>query len=588
MIRSVRFCSTAVALAVGTAVAGLAVRTPLAAQQRPEVHGNEAAVVADHPLAAAAGADVLRRGGNAVDAAVTMAAVLAVVRPHMNGLGGDAFALIRDGRSGRVRALNGSGRSGAGATPAAFRALGYDAMPGSGVHSVTVPGAVGAWAEALRRHGTIDLAAALQPAIGYATRGFVVSEKLAADIAAARGRIESDSAMAAVFLPGGQPPEAGSVLRQPDLARSLSFIARSGAGAMYTGDIATSIARFMAAENGLIGAADLAEHSSTWQEPIATDYEGHRILQFPPNTQGVALLMQMNMAAPFDLRALGHNHVDYIHTLVEIWKLAAAERDRHITDPAFAEIPLDRLLSPEYARALLESWRTVEPTTAVDTTPRVGATPHVGTTPHVDTTPHVGTTSHVGTTPHDDGDTVFLAVVDAQGNAVSMIQSLFSSFGSGRMVPGTGIVLHNRGGLFSLEPRHINIIAPRKRTYHTLAPAMALRRDGSLFMTFGTPGGDGQMQTLLQVFNNVALFRMTPQRAVEAPRWRLHANGRLQIEDAVSAATRDELIRFGHTLLLAETGVSADLGGAQIILVTPAGAKLVGADPRREAYGIAW
>lgn len=558
MIRSVRFCNTAVTLAVGAAVAGLALFTPLAAQQRPEVHGNEAAVVADHPLAAAAGADVLRRGGNAVDAAVTMAAVLAVVRPHMNGLGGDAFALIRDGRSGRVRALNGSGRSGAGATPAAFRALGYETMPGSGVHSVTVPGAVGAWAEALRRHGTIDLAAALQPAIGYATRGFVVSEKLAADIAAARRRIETDSAMAAVFLPGGQPPEPGSVLRQPDLARSLTLIARSGAGAMYTGEIAASIDRFMVAENGLIAAADLAGHSSTWQEPIDTEFHGHRVLQFPPNTQGVALLLQMNMAALFDLRALGHNEADYIHTLVEIWKLAADQRDRHITDPAFAEIPLDRLLSTEHARSLLETWRTAAPTTSVDST------------------------------PHDDGDTVFLAVVDAQGNAVSLIQSLFSSFGSGRMVPGTGIVLHNRGGLFSLEPGHINIVAPRKRTYHTLAPAMALRQDGSLFMAFGTPGGDGQMQTLMQVFNNVVLFRMTPQRAVEAPRWRLHANGRLQIEDAVPDAIRDELARFGHTLLFAETGVSADLGGAQMILVTPAGAKLVGADPRREAYGIAW
>jgi gamma-glutamyltranspeptidase len=531
---------------------------PAVAQQRPEVQGNDAAVVADHPLAAAAGADVLRRGGNAVDAAVTMAAVLAVVRPHMNGIGGDAFLLLREGRSGRIRALNGSGRSGSAATPDTLRALGYESMPLTGIHSVTVPGAVAAWSEALRRHGTISLAAALQPAIGYAERGFVVSEKLASDIAAARRRIEGDPAMAAVFLPGGEPPAAGSVLRQPDLARSLAVIARSGMDALYTGELAARIDGFMTAEHGLIAAADLAAHSSTWQEPIAAMYQGARVLQFPPNTQGIALLMQMNMAGLFDLRSLGHNQPDYVHTLVEIWKLVAAERDRHVTDPAFAEIPLDAMLSVEHARALLETWRTTQPTP-----------------------------SATEGRPDGDGDTVFLGVVDGQGYAVSMIQSLFNSFGSGRMVPGTGIVLHNRGGLFSLDPAHINVIAPGKRTYHTLAPAMALRGDGSLFMVFGTPGGDGQMQTLMQVFNNVVLFGMTPQRAVEAPRWRLHANGTLQIEDGVAAPVRAALEQFGHAVRTQE-GVSADLGGAQIILVTPSGARLVGADPRREAYGIAW
>jgi gamma-glutamyltranspeptidase len=529
----------------------------LMAQDRPEVQGREAAVVADHPLAAAAGMDVLRRGGNAVDAAVTMAAVLAVVRPHMNGVGGDAFLLIHEGRSGRVRAVNGSGRAPAAATPAVLRELGYAAMPDTGLHSVTVPGAVRAWAEALRRHGTIPLDDALAPAIRYAEHGFAVSEKLAADIASSRRRLESDPALAAVFLPAGVPPAAGSLLHQHDLARTLRQIAREGADVLYIGDIAQRIDRFMLAAGGLLTIADLAEHSTLWQEPIATRYAGYRVLGFPPNSQGLALLLQMNLAELYDLEAMGHNSAAYVHTLVELKKLAFAERDRYVTDPSFAEIPLDRLLSKEHARELVDRFRTM-PAAAADSARTEG-----------------------------DGDTVFLGVVDRHGNAVALIQSLFSSFGSGRMVPGTGIVLHNRGALFSLDEDHVNVLAPGKRTYHTLAPAMALRPDGTLYMVFGTPGGDGQTQTLLQVFNNITLFGMTAQRAVEAPRWRSLMDGTLQVDAGMPQAERDRLTALGHQLQLQETPSPA-LGGAQVIVITNAGARAVGADPRREAYGIAW
>jgi gamma-glutamyltranspeptidase/glutathione hydrolase len=523
-------------------------------QDRAEVHGMHAAVVADHPLAAAAGAETLRRGGNAVDAAVTMAAVLAVVRPHMSGLGGDAFLLIREGRSGRVHALNGSGRAGERATLAEFRARGITAMPQTGLLSVTVPGAVRAWADALRRHGTISLETALAPAIRYAIDGFPVSEKLAADLAASRSTLAADPALAAVFLPRGEPPAQGTMLRQPDLGRSLQLIAQDGADALYTGELARGIVAFMSQESGLIGASDLAQHSSTWQQPISTTYAGYRVLAFPPNTQGVALLLQMNLAELFDLRAMGHNGADYVHTLVELKQLAFVERDRHITDPAFADIPLDTLLSKEFARELAAR-----------------------------------RTQHSASERSGDGsgDTVFACVVDGQGNAVALIQSLYHSFGSGRMVPGTGVVLHNRGALFSLEEGHINAIAPRKRPYHTLAPAMALHADNSLFLVFGTPGADGQTQTQLQVFNNIVLFGMTPQRAVEAARWRSYADGLLQIEDGVPPAVRARLSELGHRLRLV-TGRSAELGGAQVILVSPDGTRATGADPRREAYGIAW
>jgi gamma-glutamyltranspeptidase/glutathione hydrolase len=274
--------------------------------------------------------------------------------------------------------------------------------------------------------------------------------------------------------------------------------------------------------------------------------------------------MQMNMAGLYDLRALGHNDPRYIHTLVEVKKLAFAERDRYVTDPSFAEVPLDRLLSPEHARALLDALGTTS-----------GAAPADAAPPRADAA------------RNGDGDTVFLGVVDQHGNAVALIQSLYHSFGSGRRVPGTGIVRHNRGGLFSLYDRNINVIAPGKRTYHTLAPALAVRDDGSLYMVFGTPGSDGQTQTLLQVFNNIALFGMTPQRAVEAPRWRSWPDGRLQIESGVSAQVRAALTALGHRIDVEESP-SADLGGAQVIVITSAGVKAVGADPRREAYGIAW
>jgi gamma-glutamyltranspeptidase/glutathione hydrolase len=534
----------------------------LDAQSRPEVQGREAAVVAGHPLAAAAGMDVLRRGGNAVDAAVTMAAVLAVVRPHMNGVGGDAFLLMREGRSGRVHALNGSGRSPATATREAMRALGHSEMPRTGIHSVTVPGAVRAWADALRRHGTITLDDALAPAIRYAEHGFAVSKKLAADIAANRDRIAEDAALAAVFLPDGAPPEPGTLLYQRDLARTLQQIARDGADVLYIGDLARRIDTFMRGAGGLLTIADLAEHSSLWQVPIETSYAGYRVLAFPPNSQGVALLMQLNMAELYDVAAMGHNSTTYVHTLVEVKKLAFAERDRYVTDPSFAEIPLERLVSKEHARRLSDSLRnagvTSPPQRAGESEARDG-----------------------------DGDTVFLGVVDQHGNAVALIQSLFHAFGSGRMVPGTGIILHNRGGLFSLDEDHVNALAPGKRTYHTLAPAMALRADGSLYMVFGTPGSDGQTQTLVQVFNNIALFGMTAQEAVEAPRWRSWEDGRLQIDIGVPQSSRDGLAALGHQLELLETP-SADLGGAQVIVITQTGAKAVGADPRREAYGIAW
>jgi gamma-glutamyltranspeptidase/glutathione hydrolase len=525
---------------------------------RPDVGGIEAAVTSDHVLASAAGTEVLKRGGNAVDAAITMAAVLTVVRPHMNGVGGDNFMLIRLAKTGEILALNGSGRAGSKATPAFFREKNLSSIPGSGILSVSVPGAVRAWADALQRHGTITLAQALQPAIRYAERGFPVSPRLNIDITESKRKLTADPELARIFLPNGEAPAVGSLLKQPELGRTLRAIATSGPDVLYKGSLAKQIAQFIDREGGLVTAADLAAHRSTWEKPISTTYLGHPVIAFPPNTQGVTLLEQLNLAELGDLKAAGRNSADYIHTLVEGAKLAYADRDKYIADPKFSEVPVERLISKEYAADLARRLR--DKLKAND----------------------------AGANANRDGsgDTIFLGVVDKYGNAVSMIQSLFAAFGSGRMVPGTGITLHNRGNLFELDTTHANVVAPGKRPFHTLCPAMVLNPDRSLKMIVGTPGGDGQPQTLTQVITNIMQFGLTPQQAVEAPRFRWYGRERVGVEPGIGAEVRDALTKRGHQVTLQEP--SEEFGGAQVILVTPTGGKVAGADPRREAYAIAW
>lgn len=528
------------------------------AMMRPDVIGREGAVVSDHALASAAGAEVLRNGGNAIDAAITMAAVLAVVRPHMNGIGGDNFLLIRDARTNRVYALNGSGRAGALATPAFFASRKLTRVPGSGIMSVSVPGAVRAWEDALKRFGTITLSAALQPAIAYAERGFPVSTRLSRDIAAESTKVAADTALRRIFLVDGSAPKPGTILVQSELARSLRTIASGGADALYSGSLAQLIAQFIDREGGLLSAADLTSHRSSWQEPISTTYAGKTVLAFPPNSQGMTFLEMLNIAESVMPADEGPHSAAMIHALAEASKLAYQDRDRFLADPEFSAVPVERLISKAYAadRARVIRRDTVVAPAGSDAV-RDG-----------------------------NGDTIYLAVVDKDGNAVSMIQSLFASFGSGRMVPGAGITLHNRGALFELDSAHPNVIAPGKRPFHTLSPAMALNPDGSVAMAFGTPGGDGQPQTLVQVLNNVLRHGMTPQQAVEAARWRVFGGTRLGVEPGIDSTTRAALERRGHVVRVQQP--SADFGGAQMILIHSSGARMTGADPRREAYAVVW
>lgn len=541
------------------------------AQERPTAAGIDAAVVSDHPLASAAGARVLQRGGNAVDAAITMAGVLSVVRPHMNGVGGDAFMMIYDAKSKKVYVLNGSGRAGSNATPALFQQRGLKEVPTYGILSVTVPGAVQAWSDVLKRFGTISLATALKPGIDYAERGFPLTPKFHADLVTLKDRLAEDPALASVILRDGEVPAAGTLIRQPDLARTLRLIAERGPDAMYRGELAQKIAAFMSKEGGLLTAADLARHHSDWVEPLSTAFHGYRVLALPPNSQGVALLMQLNVGERLDLKAMGHNSAEYIGNLVQIKKAVFAERDKYVADPAFTNVPVERLLSRDHTAELLAS-RTAS-------VPRGGPIPDDGTV-----TLRPGS---FGSDRHWEGDTVCLITTDKAGNVVVLIESLFHFLGSGRMVPGTGILLHNRGSNFSLTPGHVNVMAPGKRPYHTLSPAMVLDSTGTPYFAMATPGGDGQTQTLLQVMYNIVLFGMDPQAAVEAPRWRSHEDLKLALEPGIGDGVAKELARRGHSVVVHPP--SEEYGGAQVILIHPKSrARITGADERREAFSIAW
>ncbi len=542
--------------------------TRYAPQNRPDVRGLTGAVSAGHPLAAQAGLRVLQEGGNATDAVIAMAAVLAVVRPHMNGIGGDAFGIFYDGESGAVDALNASGRAGSAATPEFFASAGVERVPGTGAMSVSVPGAVAGWVDAHQRFGSLDFAHLLVPAIDYARGGFPVSTRLAQDFEEQGGAL--NRAGQELYLPGGAAPAVGSLLINEPLARSLEAIATGGKSAYYEGAIGQRLAAFVNERGGHLEVDDFRDHRSEWVEPVRGDYLGHSILVMPPNTQGITQLAFMEMAKVRSVGELGHNSAAYLHTLIELKKLAFADRDRWVADPAMAEVPVDALLDPDYLRQRAEL---VDAQQAAES-----VAPGIG---HDDY-------SRADKRRQDSGDTVYITAVDQWGNAVSWIQSNFAGFGSGLLETETGILLHNRGSLFSLEAGHPNQVAPGKRPYHTLSPLMALYPDGGFAFALGTPGGDSQTQSLLQIVNNMLLFDMTPQQAIEAPRFRSSAGLAVAIEDRVAGDTLRQLEDLGHRLTLIQ-GWTATFGGAQMIHYAPnTGVLTAAADPRREAYALAY
>ena len=542
--------------------------TGYALQNRPDVRGMQGAVSSDHPLATQAGLRVLHEGGNATDAIIAMAGVLAVVRPHMNGIGGDAFGIFYDGQTREVTALNASGRAGELATPEFFQTAGVDRIPGSGALSVSVPGAVAGWVDAHARYGTKDFQALLEPAINYAKNGFPVSTRLAMDFEEQGGSL--NRAGKDLFLPGGSPPAVGSLLVNEALADSLETIAREGKNGYYNSAIGEQLAAFITEQGGHLRATDFANHTSTWVEPLRGNYLDYTFLVMPPNTQGVTQLALMEMSKHHPLESLGHNSAEYLHTLIELKKLAFADRDRWVADPEHADVPVAELLDTDYLQGrsdLVNSDQAAESVEPGFSNPDF---------------------SNLDKDRDDAGDTVYLTAVDQWGNAVSWIQSNFAGFGSGLLESQTGILLHNRGALFSLDTGHPNEVAPGKRPYHTLSPLMALYPDGGFALTMGTPGGDSQTQSLLQISHNMMIFGMTPQQAIEAPRFRSLRGVSVAIEDRIQPEVLFELESLGHSLQVIP-GWTATFGGAQMIFYDRETEVLTAAaDPRREAYSLAY
>jgi gamma-glutamyltranspeptidase len=530
---------------------------------RPVAYGAQGLVAAAHPAATLAGLEVLKGGGNVVDAAIAVNAALAVVQPHMCGLGGDLFALLYHAPSGEVVFLNGAGRSGSRAGIEALRGRGLAAIPFIGPLAVSVPGCVDAWAALAARYGTLSLGELLKPAIALAADGFPVSDLLAQTIRE-RAPVIEDPEWHRVYAPDGQAPAAGDRLRQPDLARSLSLVAEGGADALYRGELGARLVRHVAAGGGFLTPEDLAGHASRWQPPVATTYRGATVWQTPPPTHGLTVLQALNLLEGFDLGALTHHSPAHLHLLVEAIKVAYADRDRFIGDPDHVKVPVAGLLDKVYAarrRALID--------------PRRAAT---------------------GLSCGDPvGDTTGFVAADAAGSVIAVIQSLYFGFGSGVVPPGTGITLHNRGAAFSLDPASPSVLAPGKQPFHTLIAALVLR-DAVPVAALATMGGHAQPQTHVQVLTNLLDFGMDPQEAIERPRFvqgRMRPTDsadRLRVEARVPARVRAVLARRGHLLdVVAERAVT--MGHAHGVTVSDrAGSRLLagGADPRGDGIALGY
>jgi len=454
------------------------------------VFASHGMVACAHYLATQAGIQILMQGGNAIDAAIAANATMTVVYPSTCSAGGDVFMLIWDAKSRNLYALNGSGRAPKGMTPELFAAQGFKQIPERGPLSINVPGAVDGWFEAMGRFGTLDAETVFAPAIAYAEEGMPVTSKLSDWLSqAAVPVLKRWESSAGVYLPDNRPPRTGDVLRQSHLATTYRMLAREGRDAFYHGPIAREITDYVQQSGGVLSMEDMQKHHSDWVEPISTNYRGYDIFEFPPNSQGLTALEMLNIIEGYNLKSLGYQTPEYLHIMLEAKKLAFADRDQYISDPDFVDVPVERLLSKDHAaqqRTRINLHRA---------TPRVAAG------------------------LEKDGDTMYLCVADAEGNVVSLIQSLYFGFGSGVVGGDTGVMLHNRGSYFSLDPRHVNYLQPGKRTMHTLTPAMVLR-DGVPYMAIGTMGGDAQPQIHVQLLSAMLDFGMNVQQAIAAPRWR--------------------------------------------------------------------
>ena len=524
-------------------------------------------VTSPNYLATQAGLDVLRRGGNAVDAAIATAATLTVVYPQMCTLGGDNFWLIYNAKTGELKALNASGRSGSKATIEFYKSKGFEKIPSRGYYAAnTVPGVVSGWDEAYKMSqkemgSKYKWADILKTPIDYAKNGFPVSTSLnfwtKVDIDPTDSEfrnLQRFPEFSKVFLKNGTDAyDVGEILVQPDLANTLSLIAKKGAKEFYQGEIAKKIVADLQANDGMLSLEDFKNHHADWVEPIHVNYRDTVAYNFPPNTQGMASLEILNVLNNFDVKSLGEGTADYYHVIIEATKQAFADRDKYLTDPEFSDIPLDYLLSKDHGKDQAKRISMEEAAIKVE--------------------------------PLDPkGDTIWLGVVDKDGNAVSLIQSIYHDFGSGIVPKGTGVILQNRGSFFSLDPNHVNALMPHKRTFHTLNPAMMLK-NGKPYLVYGTMGGEGQPQTQAAIATRVVDFGMTPQEAINAPRWLYgrtwgKASNDLKMEGRIPEKVTDELQKRGHPVKRVDDYTDT-MGHAGAILVDQeTGVLQGGTDPR--------
>ncbi len=535
-----------------------------AASPRSVVYARRGMVAAEHPLAVAAGLEILRRGGSAVDAAIATNAALGFLEPTSCGIGGDLMAIVWDPKDGKLHGLNGSGRAPAALTIARVPKEEDGTIPRYSPYAWTVPGAVDGWATLHAKFGRLPLAEVLAPAIALAREGAPVPRVIAAGWARGKTIFGDKPGFAQVFLPGGAAPREGEIFKNPALARTYETIAAGGRDAYYRGSIAKAIVAFSRAQGGFFTPEDLAGHRSTWVDPVSTTYRGVEVFELPPPGQGIAALEMLNLLEGFDLRGMGRNSPAFWHTMVEAKKLAFEDRARHIAD---AETAWRGLLSRDYARARAAK---IDPAhAALELLPG---------------------------DPVRGNDTTYLAVADGNGMMVSLIQSNYSGFGSGYAIPELGFGIHNRGAQFSLDPAHPNALAPGKRPFHTIIPAFAMR-EGKPWMAFGLMGGDMQPQGHVQVLVNLLDLGMDLQAAGDAPRFyhvgsseptgtHMTDGGILHLEPGVPETVRRALAALGHKV---EDAPTPSFGGYQAVARDPVTGVLAGAtESRKDGCAMGW
>ena len=518
-------------------------------------------VAASQPLAARAGVQILERGGHAVDAAIAANAVMGLVEPHMNGIGGDLFAIVYESTGDRLHGLNSGGWSPRRLTPDLLRSSGITEMPGSGIHTVTIPGAVAGWSVLHARFGRLPLSELLAPAIFYAEDGFPVSDVIACAWDGLTEKLLQDNQAAATYLPGGRAPRAGEVFHNPSLAHSLRLIASDGPGAFYRGPIGDAILSMAARLGGAHEADDFHEFQPEWVDPISTSYRGWAVYELPPNTQGIAALLMLNLMEQFPLGEYGFHSAAALHVMIESKKLAYADMLQFVGDPRFGELKTTTLLSKAHAERRA---RSIDPQRAAS---------------------KVEPSVFDGLTNSSGHDTIYLSAIDRDGNIVSLIQSIYQGFGSGIVADGTGFALHNRGALFTLQEGHPNELASRKRPLHTIIPGF-MRKD-DVRIGFGIMGGFNQAQAHAQFVANIADFGCDIQQALEAGRFTKATFDGLDvcIEALVPESVRLDLAAMGHDVT-AVPPRTPTFGYGQAVMSNGSGVHFGASEPRHDGAAI--